>query len=31
MITDAGHYPHADRPEAMAAELTTFMAVTDRA
>ncbi|TCB99124.1 alpha/beta hydrolase [Micromonospora zingiberis] len=31
MITDAGHYPHADRPEAMATELTGFLAVTDGA
>ncbi|MEW2475564.1 alpha/beta hydrolase [Micromonospora gifhornensis] len=31
MVTDAGHYPHADRPEATAAALTDFLAVTDRA
>ncbi|WP_433530034.1 alpha/beta fold hydrolase [Micromonospora sp. CA-263727] len=31
MLTDSGHYPHADRPEAMAAELTDFLAVTNRA
>ncbi|MBX7265092.1 alpha/beta fold hydrolase [Micromonospora sp. Llam7] len=31
MIADAGHYPHADRPAAMAAELVAFVAVTDRA
>ncbi|MDG4794149.1 alpha/beta hydrolase [Micromonospora sp. WMMD1082] len=31
MITDAGHYPHADRPAAMSAELVDFMAVTGRA
>ncbi|WP_189041939.1 alpha/beta fold hydrolase [Micromonospora sonchi] len=30
MLTDAGHYPHADRPEAMTAELVDFLAVTDR-
>ncbi len=31
MITDAGHYPHADRPEAMAAELVGFLAAANRA
>ncbi|MEU5548452.1 MULTISPECIES: alpha/beta fold hydrolase [unclassified Micromonospora] len=31
MISEAGHYPHADRPEAMAGELTEFLAVIDRA
>ncbi len=31
MISDSGHYPHADRPEAMAAELVEFLAVTNRA
>ncbi|GIJ75786.1 Lysophospholipase, alpha-beta hydrolase superfamily [Micromonospora phaseoli] len=31
MIADAGHYPHADRPAAMLAELVDFLAVTDRA
>jgi pimeloyl-ACP methyl ester carboxylesterase len=31
MITDAGHYPHADRPEAMASELAGFLTAVNRA
>ncbi|MFI7548554.1 alpha/beta fold hydrolase [Micromonospora sediminimaris] len=31
MLTDAGHYPHADRPEAMANELVGFLAAANRA
>ncbi|MGC5050189.1 alpha/beta fold hydrolase [Micromonospora sp. DT48] len=31
MITEAGHYPHADRPEAMAHELVAFLAEVNRA
>ncbi|PZG23976.1 alpha/beta hydrolase [Micromonospora craterilacus] len=31
MITDAGHYPHADRPDPTAAELVDFLAVANRA
>ncbi len=31
MINDAGHYPHADRPEAMTAELVDFLAVVEHA
>ncbi|MEV6814662.1 alpha/beta hydrolase [Micromonospora sp. NPDC051296] len=31
MITESGHYPHADRPDAMAAELVDFLAVVNRA
>ncbi|WP_446217094.1 alpha/beta fold hydrolase [Micromonospora sp. IBHARD004] len=31
MIDDSGHYPHADQPEATAAQLVEFLAVTTRA
>ncbi|WP_233600912.1 MULTISPECIES: alpha/beta fold hydrolase [Micromonospora] len=31
MITDSGHYPHADQPDATAADLAEFLAVTARA
>ncbi|MER7996882.1 alpha/beta fold hydrolase [Micromonospora chalcea] len=31
MIADSGHYPHADQPDATAADLVEFLAVTARA
>ncbi|MFB9850798.1 alpha/beta fold hydrolase [Micromonospora andamanensis] len=31
MITEAGHYPHADRPEATASELVNFLAAAKSA
>ncbi|MGR6322334.1 alpha/beta fold hydrolase [Micromonospora soli] len=31
MIADSGHYPHADQPDAAAADLVEFLAVTTRA
>ncbi|MFC0007280.1 alpha/beta fold hydrolase [Micromonospora siamensis] len=31
MIADAGHYPYADQPDATAADLVEFLAVTARA
>ncbi|MFC0030940.1 alpha/beta fold hydrolase [Micromonospora chaiyaphumensis] len=31
MIADSGHYPHADQPDATAADLIEFLAVTARA
>ncbi|MGW5670416.1 alpha/beta fold hydrolase [Micromonospora sp. NPDC003776] len=31
MIADSGHYPHADQPDATAADLTEFLAVASRA
>ncbi|SBT48267.1 alpha/beta fold hydrolase [Micromonospora auratinigra] len=31
MVDDSGHYPHADQPEATAADLVEFLAVTARA
>ncbi|SCL67789.1 Pimeloyl-ACP methyl ester carboxylesterase [Micromonospora chersina] len=31
MIADSGHYPHADQPDATAADLTEFLAVTSGA
>ncbi|MGC4896561.1 alpha/beta fold hydrolase [Micromonospora sp. DT31] len=31
MIADSGHYPHADQPDASAADMVEFLAVTARA
>ena len=31
MVADSGHYPHADQPDATAADLVEFLAVTARA
>ncbi|SBT51975.1 alpha/beta fold hydrolase [Micromonospora narathiwatensis] len=31
MIAESGHYPHADQPDATAADLVEFLAVTSRA